>query len=231
LTRSLAAEGARVAALDVNSAALEALAVELKDKELACAVGDVGDRSSLRPAVTELQERLGPIELLIANAGISRATSALSFRAEDVEAQIRVNLIGVANSIEMVLPGMIARKAGHLVAISSLASYRGFPKMAGYCASKSGVNGLMESLRLELKPCNVRTTIICPGWIQTAMTAEFDVPKPNMIEVGVAVRRIVEAIRREDLFCAFPRPIARFVGLLRWLPAGLSDWLALRAGN
>ena len=134
---------------------------------------------SLRAAVKEVESKLGPVDILIANAGIGMENSALSFRGEDFEAQVRVNLIGVANSVAAVLPGMIERKRGHLVAISSLASYRGLPLMAGYCASKSGVNALFESLRLELAPLGIDTTIICPGWIKTPLTAHIGVPKPN----------------------------------------------------
>jgi NAD(P)-dependent dehydrogenase (short-subunit alcohol dehydrogenase family) len=229
LARNLAAEGATIAAVDVKPEGLEALAGELAGKQIVWAVGDVTDRTSLRAAVMQLTDRLGPIDLLIANAGIGRETTALTFRAEDVEAQIRVNLIGVANSIEMVLPSMIERKSGHLVAISSLASYRGLPRMAGYCASKSGVNGLMEGLRMELRPYHVHTTIICPGWIRTPLTADIGVPKPFLLEVEDAARRIVEAIRRRDAYFAFPRPSLWRVRLLRWLPAGLSDWMAERA--
>lgn len=229
LARTLSTEGAIIAAVDLKPDGLESLATELDGKRIAWAVGDVTERASLRAAVEQLQQRLGPIDLLIANAGIGRETTAVGFRAEDVEAQIRVNLIGVANSIEMVLPGMIERKGGHLVAISSMASYRGLPRMAGYCASKSGVNGLMEGLRMELRPFNVQTTIICPGWIRTPLTADIDVPKPYLMEVEYAAKRIVEAIRRKEEFRAFPWSGYWRVALLKWLPTGLSDWMAERA--
>jgi NAD(P)-dependent dehydrogenase (short-subunit alcohol dehydrogenase family) len=229
LSRMLAGEGAAIAAVDLKPEGLETLARELDGKRIAWAVGDVTNRDNLRAAVAQVQERLGPIDLLIANAGIGCETTALNFRAENVEAQIRVNLIGVANSIEMVLPGMLQRKSGHLVAISSLASYRGLPKMAGYCASKSGVNGLMEGLRMELTPHNIHTTIVCPGWIRTPLTENIDVPKPNLMEVDDAARQIVEAIRERRLFFAFPRRSVRRVRLLRWLPSGISDWMAERA--
>ena len=229
LALTLAAEGAAIAAIDLAAESLAKLANELAGRRVAWAVGDVTQRDSLRAAVDQLREQLGPIDLLIANAGIGRETTALHFRAEDVEAQIQVNLVGVANSIEMVLPAMIERRSGHLVAISSLASYRGLPKMAGYCASKSGVNGLMEALRLELKPYRVHTSIICPGWIRTPLTENIDVPKPYLMEVDYAARRIVDAVRRRKEFFAFPPAGVRRMRLLRWLPSGLSDWLTRRA--
>ncbi len=225
---TLAAEGARVAALDVKPDGLAGLVSELHGKDVATAVADVTDRGSLYPAVRDLEGRLGPTDVLIANAGIGAATGADPYNAEAVEAQIRVNLIGVSNSIGAVLPGMIERRRGHLVAISSLASYRGLPKMAGYCASKSGVSALMESLRVELEPLGVATTIVCPGWIRTPLTENIDVPHPFLMDPQVAVGRILDAVRRRQPFFAFPAPSVRRVRLLRWLPVGASDWLVRR---
>jgi short-subunit dehydrogenase len=224
----LAAEGASVAAVDLQPQPLTALAAELSGKAFAWAVADVTDRTVLRKAVGQLSNQLGPIDLLIANAGIGIENSALAFRAEDFEAQVRVNLIGVANSVEAVLPGMIERRCGQLVAISSLASYRGLPKMLGYCASKSGVNALLEGLRVELKPYGITVTTICPGWIRTAMTATVAVPASQMLELSDSAQRILGAIRHGQSFYAFPPTLAWRARLLHWLPSGVSDWLLLR---
>jgi NAD(P)-dependent dehydrogenase (short-subunit alcohol dehydrogenase family) len=225
---TLAAEGACVAALDLKPDGLAALAAELAGRRLATAVGDVTDRDSLYPAVRELEARLGPTDVLIANAGIGMATAADPYDAEGVEAQIRVNLVGVSNSIGAVLPGMIERRRGHLVGISSLASYRGLPKMAGYCASKAGASALLEAHRVELRPLGVAVTIICPGWIRTPLTEGIDVPHPFLMEPGYAAGRILDAVRRRRPFIAFPGPSVRRVRALRWLPVGLSDWLVRR---
>lgn len=228
LALSLAAEGATIAAIDLQAEPLAALENDLKGKPFASAVADVTDRAALRPAVEELQQRLGPVDLLIANAGIGLETSALSFHADDFEQIIRVNLIGVSNSIESVLNGMIKRRSGHLVGISSLASYRGLPRMAGYCASKAGVNALMDSLRLELCPLGIQVTTICPGWIRTAMTAKLDVPMPDILACDDAARRILDAVRRGKVFYAFPAHSARRIRFLQWLPCHVSDWLMHR---
>jgi NAD(P)-dependent dehydrogenase (short-subunit alcohol dehydrogenase family) len=229
LALDLAHEGAAVAAIDLKAEPLEALAAELTGKPVAWAVGDVCDRVALHDAVIQVSKQLGPVDVLIANAGIGIATTGLDFRAEDFEAQIRVNLIGVANSIETVLPDMLRRRRGQLVAISSLASYRGLPRMLGYCASKSGVNALLEGLRVELKAFGIAVTTICPGWIRTPLTANVNIPPEQMMELPVAAERILNAIRRRRSFYAFP-PKGRWrVRLLHWLPCGLSDWLTLQA--
>src|SRR5262245_62097080 len=100
--RTLAAEGARIAALDRHAQGLDALGAELKGKPLACAVADVTDLAGVRSAVARLEQELGPTDVLIAGAGIGRETSALNFRAEDFADQVQVNLIGVANCIDAV---------------------------------------------------------------------------------------------------------------------------------
>jgi short-subunit dehydrogenase len=87
---------------------------------------------------------------------------------------------------------------------------------------------LVESLRIELRPRGIRVSIICPGWIRTPLTAEIKVPQPFMMDLDYAAGRIVEAIRAEKEFFAFPGQSRRRMRLLRWLPSGLSDWLVLQ---
>jgi NAD(P)-dependent dehydrogenase (short-subunit alcohol dehydrogenase family) len=225
LAVNLAAEGAAVGAIDLRPEPLAALEDELKGRQVAWAVGDVTDRPALRAAVAQLEQRLGPTDLLIANAGIGLETAAVGFPIDAFEAQIRVNLLGVANTVDAVLPGMLQRQRGHLVTIASLASYRGLPKMAGYCASKAGVRAFMDSLRYELRPHGIRVTTICPGWILTPLTCNLNVPHPHMMRVEVAARRILTAVRQRRAFYAFPAVAAWQVRLLGWLPCGVSDWL------
>lgn len=225
LALNLAAERMAIAAIDLRPEGLKSLADELSGKPFAWAVADVTDRSALVPAVAQVEQRVGPTQLLIASAGIGIETSALNFNAADVEAIIRVNLIGVVNTIDAVLRGMIARRQGHLVGISSLASFRGLPRMAGYCASKAGLNALLDGLRVELRPLGIVVTTICPGWIRTPLTDNVQVPMPHILEVGDAARRIVGAIRRQQPFFAFPGPPVRRLRFLRCLPTRWSDWL------
>src|SRR5579884_515992 len=121
LALALARDGYRIAALDLQPAGLESLA-----KELSCAtaVADVTEPASLNAAVADLETRVGPTDLLIASAGVGIETSGLNYRADDIAKVINVNLIGVSNSIAAVLPGMLQRGRWHLVALSSVASFR-----------------------------------------------------------------------------------------------------------
>ncbi len=226
---ALAAEGAIIAALDRNAAALGTLEADLKGKPFAHAVADVTAAAAVAAAVQHLETRLGPTDLLIASAGLGRETTALDYRAADFADIIRVNLIGVSNSIAAVLPGMRERQRGHLAALSSLASYHGVPRMGGYCASKAGVNALLEALRVELKPFNIAVTTLCPGWIRTPMTDTANIPDfITLMKVEDAVRRMIHALRRRRSFFAFPAHDLWQVRMLRYLPRPIADWLAAR---
>jgi NAD(P)-dependent dehydrogenase (short-subunit alcohol dehydrogenase family) len=228
LALSLAAEGARIAALDRNSEGLDQLAGELKGKTVSCAVADVTDLAAVRSAVTRMEEQLGPTDLLVASAGIGIETPAVTFRVEDFTAQIQVNLIGIINTLDAVLPGMCQRGHGHIAALSSMASYRGLPHLGGYCASKSGVNSLFDSLRVELGQHGIVMTTICPAWIRTPLTTPLGLPEKDIMEVDDAVRIILAGLRARKPFLAFPTWSAWQARLLRHTPRPISDWLTRR---
>jgi short-subunit dehydrogenase len=230
LACDFAAEGAAVAALDRQPDALAALASELaaKGRRVATAVADVTELPAVRAAVARLEAELGPTNVLVACAGLGCMTPLTPFDAADFAALINVNLLGVANSIDAVLAGMCQRRRGHLVALSSLASYRGLPRMAAYCASKAGVNALMDALRVELRPLGVHCTTVCPGWIKTPMTAQLKLPGLRMMEVRDAARCILAAVRARRPFLAFPPRLAWQLRLLRYLPRPVSDWMCAR---
>lgn len=226
LALRMAEAGVAIAALDIRPEGVQSLADEITRQGRRCAwnVGDVTVAEELHSKVAAFEKQVGPIDLLIANAGIGIETSALTYSAADMNKVLGVNLLGVSNSIAAVLPGMLQRRRGHIVAMSSLASYVGIPRMLGYCASKSGVNALMEGLRYEVKSLGIDTTTICPGWIRTPMTEQF-VGKLPLLEPEHAVGRIMKAIRRRQRFFAFPRSTVWKLWLLRWSPAFVGDWL------
>lgn len=223
----LAAERARIGGIDRQAQGLETLATELKGRTVATAVADVTDAAGLARAVADLERDLGPTDTLIACAGIGVETSALDFRPADFAATVNVNLTGVANSFAAVLPGMRERRAGHLVALSSLASYRGLPRMAAYCASKSGVNALCDAFRVELKPLGIAVTTICPGFIRTPMTADLKSSLP-MLTVEEAVARMLPAIRRRRPFVSFAASGLWQARLGCYLPRWVVDWMTGR---
>src|SRR5712691_8522266 len=207
LATALARRGWAIAALDCREEGLVTLAGELAAQHQRCAwaVADVTRAGELHDRIRQLEQTLGPIDLLVASAGIGMETSAFDLRAEDVARVIEVNLTGVTNSIAAVLPGMRERRRGHLVAISSVASFRGMPRLLAYSASKAGLNAFMQGLRTEILPLGLHVTTICPGWIRTPMTVSLHGRMRDILELDIAVAHILYAIDRKRPFYAFPR--------------------------
>lgn len=226
LARVLATEGCRLGLVARRSDRLHALAAILKRagttvEWLPC---DVEDRSQVRDVVGILAERLGPVDVMIANAGVFRKTPADTLDVSGCELMVRVNLLGLMYAWAAVLPGMLERKNGHLVAISSLASYKGLPGSAGYCATKAAVNAYAESLRLDLRPRGVQVTTVCPGFVRSEMTAVNRYRMPGLLEADQAARLIVRALARRRAVYNFPWRTTLLVKAARWLP----DWLVRR---
>ena len=226
----LAQRGYAIAALDCQDEGLVALADELEKHRRRCAwiVADVTQPDALREKVREVEQRLGPTDLLVASAGVGIETTAGDLRPADVARVIDVNLTGVANSIAAVLPGMRERRCGHLVAMSSVASFRGLPRMLAYCASKAGLNAFMDGLRVEVRPWGIHVTTVCPCWVRTPMTAGLHGRIPGMLEPEVAAAHIVWAIEKKRAFYAFPRSASWQLRLMRWLPWSWQDALLRR---
>src|SRR5262249_26514924 len=156
----------------------------------AIAAASVSDRAQATTAIEDLRAQLGPVDLLIANAGIGMPTLLDASNVEDVEEMFRVNVFGVVYAIEAVLPDMLGRGRGHLAAVSSLAAYKGMPGESGYCASKAAVNIYMEGLRIHLRNRGIGVTTICPGFVRTPMTAVNQFYMPWLLEADEAARRI-----------------------------------------
>ncbi|MBI3822167.1 MAG: SDR family NAD(P)-dependent oxidoreductase [Planctomycetes bacterium] len=231
--RLLAQEGYAIAAIDRREKGLVSLADELQaqQKPIAWRVADVTDPPGLMQATRELEAKLGPTDLLIASAGIGTETTGLDYSIPEMNLVMNVNLIGVSNSIGAVLPGMVKRQRGHLVAISSVASYRGLPRMLAYCASKAGVNAIMDGLRIELKPIGIHVTTVCPAWVRTPMTEKLDGNLEHLIDVEVAAQEILYAIRKKRAFHAFPRAMRWKLGFMLWWPRSWQDWYIKRMMN
>jgi short-subunit dehydrogenase len=189
---------------------------------------DVQDAHAVRAAADRFREQLGPIDVLIANAGIGSTKDAAELRANEVAGVINVNVIGAANSVAAVVPEMVARGRGQLVVISSLAAYRGLPKSAAYCASKAAVSAFFESLRLDLQPRGIEVTIIHPGFIKTPLTAGRHAQMPFLMELDIAVEKILRAIEKRRKSYAFPWQLASIVRAGMIMPTSIYDWISRR---
>jgi short-subunit dehydrogenase len=224
LALRLAAEGHRVGLIARRRDELEeaAGAISAAGGRAVAAPADVGDRGALHAAVAEVEGRLGPADVMVANAGFGAPTRLDPLNTGDVETTFRVNVLGVVYSVEAVLPGMLRRGRGHLVAVSSLAAFKGLPGESAYCASKAAVNAYMEGLRIALRGRGVAVTTICPGFVRTPMAPMDAAATPFIMSADAAARRIARAIaRRRSGVVRFPWPMAALMALIARMPDAL----------
>lgn len=230
---ALAEKGCRLGLIDRDGDLLDGVASELRAKgaTVAYSFADVADRESLVEAVRALEASVGPTGVLVACAGIGGLTQVPDLDLDGLKAMLAVNVVGVAHSIDAVLPGMIARGDGHLVGVSSVAGYRGLPWMASYSASKAALSAYLEALRPALKRRGVTVTTACPGFVRTALTRDTPFRKPvPMMEPEQAGRRIAGAALRRPRNCVFPLSTSIGMSFLRHLPDPVFDWMMDRAG-
>ncbi|MDQ3041615.1 MAG: SDR family NAD(P)-dependent oxidoreductase [Acidobacteriota bacterium] len=191
---------------------------------------DVTDAQAVAKAAESLRNEFGKIDILIANAGIGGNNSETrNLNPEAVAKVININLLGAVNAVSAVLPGMLENKSGQLVAISSLAGFRGLPKSAAYSASKAGMTAFFESVRLDVQSKGVAVTIIQPGFIKTPLTSGRVSKMPFLMELEDSIPLFLKAIERRVKFAAFPWQLASIVRLSSIFPAWLYDRIAGRA--
>lgn len=234
LALALAADGDPVALMARRVEALETLAAEIAAAggQALAVPCDVTDRPAVRAAVAEVERALGPIERLIANAGGGEPTDAIHLDSAHVADTIALNLMGTVYCIEAVLPGMLHRNHGHLVAMSSIAAYRGLPGGGAYSASKAALTNLMESLRIDLKAHGIDVTVLMPGFVRTKTgPATAKRGKPFRLELPDATARMVAAIRSRRRRYAFPWTLAAIARIATLLPAALFDRLLAGRGR
>jgi short-subunit dehydrogenase len=224
----IAARGGNLGLLARREDLLKEIVEQTRGVKAVFATADVRDAKAVREAADRFREELGPIDILIANAGIGTADHATSLTPEHAANVIGINVLGAVNSVAAVLPEMVERKQGRLVAISSLAAYRGLAKSAAYCASKAALSAYFESLRIDLRHTGVGVTTIHPGFIKTDLTAGRHSKMPYLMDLEHGVRKIVNAIEKEKKTYAFPWQLATIVRAGMVMPVAMYDWIAAR---
>lgn len=217
----LAKAGAKVGLIARRTQILEELAVEIRAKggHAHIAGADVADWNEVQAAVAQIESALGQTDVMIANAGVG-VPSPLEAQAHvrEIGAMIRINTLGVVHSFASVLPGMLERKKGQLVAISSLAAYISFGGEGGYCASKAAVNSYTQSLREQVRNKGIKVTTLCPGFITTPMTAGNHGPMPGVMSPEKASKKMLAAIAGGREVYNFPFITVVLIKFLNLLP-------------
>lgn len=185
-------------------------------------LADVTDASAIHRWLTET-DRKSPIDLVIANAGISAGTGIHGETGAQVRSIFATNIDGVIHTLDPVIPFMIGRKRGQLAIISSLAGLRGLPSCPAYSASKACVRVYGEGLRGWLSAHGVEVSVVCPGYIRTPMTAVNNYPMPFMMSAENAAALIANGLAKNKSRIAFPRLLYWPLWWLTCLPTALTD--------
>jgi 3-oxoacyl-[acyl-carrier protein] reductase len=169
IARALHAQGAAVALTGTREAALQALAAELGDRAHVLAA-DLARPEEPERLVKDAEAALGQLDILVSNAGITRDGLAMRMRDEDWQTVLDINLTAGFRLIRAALRGMLRRRHGRIVCITSLVGVAGNPGQANYAASKAGIVGMAKSIAAEVATRGITVNCVAPGFVETAMT-------------------------------------------------------------
>lgn len=229
LALDYAAPGVSLALVGRNAARLDRQADACRGKgaTVECLRLDVTDGVGMAAGLAAVDDRMS-VDLVIANAGLSGGTSGVDEGEAQTRAILAVNLDGVLNTIQPLIPRMCRRRRGQVAVMSSLAAFRGMAGAPAYCASKAAVRLYGEGLRLRLAPQGVSVSVICPGFVRSAMTQANDWPMPLLMDADKAARIIRRGLARNRGRIAFPWPMYLAVSLVAALPPAWTDRLLKR---
>ena len=218
---AVAARGARVGLVARSGADLDAVLDGLGGRGIAV-TADVADRQAAIDAVAEVEGRLGPVDVLVANAGIGAYGPLVDMPYEELERVVQVNVLGTMYAIRAVLPGMVERRRGHVVTIGSIAGRIGSPFEAVYSATKFAGVGLTEALAVEVAPYGVDVSLVNPGVVATdfgeARGHPYDRDRPKPISAEVVAAAVVRAIEARSAETYVPRSFRPAVVTRHLLP-------------
>jgi len=213
LAIALAKKGHRVALFSRHEKQLEKIKTEIeKNGGMALVVpGDVTDPTSIERAFEEIENKWAAPDMIVANAGVAYWIKTTEMKLNKARQTVDVNLMGLINTVQLALPRMINNGGGHIVGISSAASYRGIPNLAVYSATKAGIVRYLEGVRVENNSKGILVTTICPGFIKTPMVTDKYIPKgtplPFIIDTEKSTKKIISAIEHKRSHYTYPLPM------------------------
>ncbi len=212
---ALHAQGARVFVSARNAAALQAFAAA--HPGATSLPLDVTDRAAVT-AAAELVLTTGPLDLMLYCAGYYQELRATEYKLAEMLRHDDINYRGALHVLDAVLPGFLARKAGHISLISSVAGYGGLPKSLAYGPTKAALNNLAETLYMDLKDSHIGVSLICPGFVETPLTATNNFTMPALITPAQAAAEILRGWETGRFDIHFPKRFTLWMKALRLLP-------------
>jgi NADP-dependent 3-hydroxy acid dehydrogenase YdfG len=222
LARAYAAPGVHLFLGDLKSPKLDGLCVQCGELGATAhgKVVDVRDRASMDGWIAEADD-IYPLELVIANAGISHGNLPNEESADEIREVFGVNLDGMLNTVLPVLPMLRLRKRGQIALMSSLAGIRGVPHAPSYCASKAAIRVFGQGLRARVKREGVSVSVIIPAFVKTPMTDANLYQMPWLLEADKAASIIKKKLLKDKAEFVFPLPYAAAAWVMSAMPSSL----------
>ena len=215
---ALHAQGAKVIVSARSQQALEAFQAEHPGASVLAM--DASDAASVEAAAQTVLAA-GPLDLVLYCAGYYKEMRATQFDLDNMLRHNQVNYVGALYVLSAVLPHFLARKAGHISLVSSVAGYRGLPQGLAYGPTKAALINLAEALYVDLQDSHIGVSLICPGFVETPLTAQNKFSMPGLITPEQAAQAILRGWAQGQFEIHFPKRFTLFMKALALLPAAL----------
>ena len=186
---------------------------------------DVTDAAAVDACIAQIDQELGSIDLAVLGAGAYQPFELSTCDASEFTRINATNYLGVTNCVAPLLKRMVARGAGHISWIASVAGYNGLPKAGYYGPTKAALINLAESLWHEAKPKGVAISVINPGFVETPMIKANDFPMPFLMKADRAAALTIKGLARKKFEIAYPLPFVLILKFLQRLPVSWKQWI------
>ncbi len=179
---------------------------------------DVTCDQSFANAAKIIEKEWNEIDIVIYNAGTYSPSNIKEYNLKESQEILNTNLQGAFRMLDVILPKMLKNKTGHIVLVGSVAGYRGLPNSLAYGSSKAGLIHLAESLKIDLKPFNIKVQLVSPGFVETRLTAKNKFKMPMIISAKKAAEYITKGLTSDKFEIHFPKKFTLILKLLKLLP-------------
>lgn len=227
LAKQLAQENCNIILIARRKEILDCLAEKIKTNNnyVLTYQCNIGNKNEIDNVFEELYKKIEQIDIAILNAAVNNRMNATNCDSNLADETFKVNVLGMIYFIENLLKDFLPRKSGMIVGVSSIADVRGFPNSGLYCASKAAVSTFLESIRIELKPHNVKVITVRPGFVQTPMVENNNFKMPFLLNVEKAAAIIVKGLKKEKKIIQFPLGTVIGGEIIRLLPNLIFDFI------
>ena len=196
--------------------------------EIVVLAGDLTSKQINQDILKDIEQSSGKLNIAILNAGSCEYVDIIDFNSSLFERQIKTNFLSMVYGIEASLPLLKNSAEAQLIGMSSTAAYMGLPRAEAYGATKAAIRNMFAALRVSLQPHNISSSVICPGFVETELTAKNDFDMPAMITAAKSAEYILEGICKHKQEIHFPMRFSLALKFISSLPNPVLSWLVSR---